>query len=292
MPGQNMPPLPMGPDFNFAAMAAAMAATGGPGRHPSGIPDMSDFNVEPPTESKDPNPKHLFTCCVCRCYGCDNIDDLTVHLSHDRSRTRENEVSIVIGGNYLCHLCNYRTNLKANFQLHCKTDKHLQRLSHVNHIKEGGPENEWKLRFLTSVNPVDLRCNACEFQTNSPHKIQVHVSNQQHQVSAILFNHMQKMEENLLDRDVPLERLSYDCALCKFSGSGKQALMAHVRTVQHLQMEQVHQLQKRAEGNISHTDISDIFQVTDSRDEEDMPNTKQEKCKQIFLLKTMLPHHI
>jgi len=144
---------------------------------------------------------------------------------------------------------------------------------------------------LTSVNPVDLRCNACEFQTNSPHKIQVHVSNQQHQVSAILFNHMQKMEENLLDRDVPLERLSYDCALCKFSGSGKQALMAHVRTVQHLQMEQVHQLQKRAEGNISHTDISDIFQVTDSRD-EDMPNTKQEKCKQIFLLKTMLPHHI
>jgi len=291
MPGQNMPPLPMGPDFNFAAMAAAMAATGGPGRHPSGIPDMSDFNVEPPTESKDPNPKHLFTCCVCRCYGCDNIDDLTVHLSHDRSRTRENEVSIVIGGNYLCHLCNYRTNLKANFQLHCKTDKHLQRLSHVNHIKEGGPENEWKLRFLTSVNPVDLRCNACEFQTNSPHKIQVHVSNQQHQVSAILFNHMQKMEENLLDRDVPLERLSYDCALCKFSGSGKQALMAHVRTVQHLQMEQVHQLQKRAEGNISHTDISDIFQVTDSRD-EDMPNTKQEKCKQIFLLKTMLPHHI
>ena len=279
MPGHGMPPLPspMGPDFNFAAMAAAMA---GQNRLPPGMPDMSEFNVEPPTESKDPNPRHLFTCCVCRCFGCDNIDDLTVHLSHDRSRTRENEVSIVIGGNYLCHLCNYRTNLKANFQLHCKTDKHLQRLSHVNHIKEGGQENEWKLRFLTSVNPVDLRCNACEFQTNSPHKMQVHVSNQQHQVSAILFNHLQKMEENLLDGDVPEEHFSYDCALCKFAGPGKQALMGHVRTVQHLQMEQVHQLQKRAEGNISHTDISDIFQVTDSRD-EDMPQTKQEKGKRI-----------
>jgi AT-binding transcription factor 1 len=277
MPGQGMPPMPsLGPDFNFAAMAAAMAASG---RHPSGMPDMSDFNIEPPSESKDPNPRHLFTCCVCRCFGCDNIDDLTVHLSHDRSRTRENEVSIVIGGNYLCHLCNYRTNLKANFQLHCKTDKHLQRLSHVNHIKEGGPDNEWKLRFLTSVNPVDLRCNACEFQTNSPHKIQVHVTNQQHQVSAILFNHLQKMEENLLDRDIPEERLSFDCALCKFAGPGKLALMGHVRTVQHLQMEQVHQLQKRAEGNITHTEISDIFQVTDSRD-EDMPQTKQEKGKQ------------
>ena len=285
LPGQGMPglPSPLGPDFNLAAMAAAMASSGGPGRLPGGLPDLSDFNVEPPSEAKDPNPKHLFTCCVCRCYGCDNIDDLTVHLSHDRSRTRENEVSIVIGGNYLCHLCNYRTNLKANFQLHCKTDKHLQRLSHVNHIKEGGPENEWKLRFLTSVNPVDLRCNACEFQTNSPHKMQVHVTNQQHQVSAILFNHLQKMEENLLDRDVPESRLSYDCALCKFSGPGKLALMNHVRTVQHLQMEQVHQLQKRAEGNVSHTDISDIFQVTDSREDE-MAAAKHEKGKNIVFI--------
>ena len=72
------------------------------------------------------------------------------------------------------------------------------------------------------------------------------VLSMQHQVSAILFNHLQKMEENLLDRDVPEERFSYDCALCKFAGPGKQALMGHVRTVQHLQMEQVHQLQKRA----------------------------------------------
>ena len=284
LPGQGMPPLPspLGPEFNFAAMAAAMAASGGPGRMPGGLPDLSDFNPEPPSETKDPNPKYLFTCCVCRCFGCDNIDDLTVHLSHDRSRTRENEVSIVIGGNYLCHLCNYRTNLKANFQLHCKTDKHLQRLSHVNHIKEGGPENEWKLRFLTSVNPVDLRCNACEFQTNSPHKMQVHVTNQQHQVSAILFNHLLRMEESLLDKDVPESRLSYDCALCKFAGGGKMALMNHVRTVQHLQMEQVHQLQKRAEGNTSHTDISDIFQVTDIREEE-TSTAKHEKGNEVLL---------
>jgi len=43
-----------------------------------------------------------------------------------------------VAGNYMCKLCSYKTNLKANFQLHCKTDKHLQRLQHVNHIKEGG----------------------------------------------------------------------------------------------------------------------------------------------------------
>jgi AT-binding transcription factor 1 len=280
LPGQHLPPLPspLGQDFNFAAMAAAMASSGSPG-HPSGLPDLAELAGEPPSDAKDPNPRHIFTCCVCRCYSCDNIDDLSQHLAQDRSRTRENEVSIVIGGNYLCHLCNYRTNLKANFQLHCKTDKHLQRLSHVNHIKEGGPENEWKLRFITSVNPVDLRCNACDFQTNSPHKIQVHVSNQQHQVSSILFSHLQRTEEMMSNRGVPEERLSFDCNLCKFSCRGKVALMSHVRTVQHLQMEQIHQLQKRAEGNSGHTDIGEIFQVVDNRDEDDDHQSRQDKGK-------------
>ncbi len=70
--------------------------------------------------------------------------------------------------------------------------------------------------------------------------------------------------------------MSYDCTLCKFSGNGKLALMNHVRTVQHLQMEQVHQLQKRAEGNTAHTDISDIFRVTDSR-EDDISAAKQDR---------------
>lgn len=37
--------------------------------------------------------------------------------------------------------------------------------------------------------------------------------------------------------------------------------MGHVRTMKHLQMEQIHQLQKRAEGNTSQTEIGDIFQV-------------------------------
>ena len=40
--------------------------------------------------------------------------------------------------------------------------------------------------------------------------------------------------------------------------------MAHVRTMKHLQMEQIHQLQKRAEGNTSQTEIGDIFQVIET----------------------------
>ncbi len=233
----------------FAGAAAAAAAAG----------MRNDGPSEPPPEAVDPNPKSLFSCCVCRAYGCDTLDELSHHLSQDRSRTRENEVSIVIAGNYLCQLCNYKTNLKANFQLHCKTDKHLQRLSHVNHIKEGGPANEWKLRFLTSMNSVELRCNACDFVTNSPHKMQVHFSNQQHQVSALLFSHLKKEELHKGG-----DKLSYNCSLCQFSAPGKHLLMGHVRSMKHLQMEQMHQLKKRAEGNLAQTEIGDIFQVVDN----------------------------
>ena len=272
LPKLPMPNLPGGmpSEFNFAA---ALAAAAGNGSLPGGLPMMApEEPQEPPPEPTDQNPKSLYTCCVCRVYSCDNLDDLQNHLAEDRSHTRENEVSMVIAGNYLCQLCNYKTNLKANFRLHCKTDKHLQRLSHVNHIKEGGVANEWKLRFITSINPVELRCNSCEFYSNSPHKLQVHVTGQQHQVSALLFSHLQNMESSFSDPST----LSYNCALCKFSAKGKHGLLAHVRTMQHLQMEQIHQLQKRAEGNVGHTEIGDIFQVVSDNDDEVKAKTEGE----------------
>jgi AT-binding transcription factor 1 len=212
--------------------------------------------MEPPPEPPDPNPRSLFNCCVCQEFGCDALEVMSQHLTLDRSNMREHEVAIIIGTNYICKLCSYKTNLKANFQLHCKTDKHLQRLNHVNHIKEGGPDNEWKLKFLTVSNPVQLRCNACDYYTNSLHKLQLHVANQRHEISTILFAHLVKCEQN-----IPEERRSYRCSLCKFAAPGKLALMNHVKTIKHLQMEQIHQIQKRSEGNEEQTEIGDIFQV-------------------------------
>ena len=85
------------------------------------------------------------------------------------------------------------------------------------------------------------------------------MANQQHQAAAVLFTHLQKMEASIEE-----EKRAYNCTLCKFSSPGKPALMGHVRTMKHLQMEQIHQLQKRAEGNTSHTEIGDIFQVTEN----------------------------
>ena len=99
------------------------------------------------------------------------------------------------------------------------------------------------------------------------------------------------------------EGLLYNCALCKFSARGKHGLLAHVRTLQHLQMEQIHQLQKRAEGNLGQTDIGDIFQVievstelTDGRktpssiiaDEEDTKNNKGKIESKILMFQVLI----
>ena len=123
-------------------------------------------------------------------------------------------------------------------------------------FQEGGPGNEWRLKFLNVTNPVQLRCNACDYYTNSLHKLQLHVANQRHEISTILFSHLKKCEDTVLTNmeatlsdgnrspsTVPsrIRPLSYRCCLCKYSGPGKLPLMAHVRSMKHLQMEQVTQ---------------------------------------------------
>ena len=253
-------PLPAGLDGmpNLPQLPAELLQGGG-----------GDQPMEPPQEPADPNPQFLYSCCVCRDFGTDSLEQLSQHLTQDRTKLREHEVSIVIAGNFICKLCSYKTNLKANFQLHCKTDKHLQRLNHVNHIKEGGVANEWKLKFLNVTNPVQLRCNACDYFTNSLHKMQLHAANQRHEISTILFTHLKQSEAS-----IPEDKgRAYCCSLCKFSSPGKLLLMTHVRSMKHLQMEQIHQLQKRSEGNTEQTEIGDIFQVVEKNEPESSGGT-------------------
>ena len=248
--------------------SGALQFDGGGGINPLDV-GVNPETMEPPPEPANPNPNFLFNCCVCQQFGSDSMDALSGHLTQDRTKIREHEVSILIAGNFICKLCSYKTNLKANFQLHCKTDKHLQRLNHVNHIKEGGLGNEWKIKFLNVTNPVQLRCNACDYYTNSLHKLQLHVANQRHEISTILFAHLKKAEASVREG-----RRSYNCCLCKFSSNGKLPLMAHVRSMKHLQMEQIHQLQKRSEGNTDQTEIGDIFQVVN---EDEASSSSQEE---------------
>ena len=222
-------------------------------------PGSGDLAPEPPTDINDPNPTKLFNCCICREFNTDLLDSLSSHIAVDRSMENETEVAMMIGNTHICKLCSYKTNLKANFQLHCKTDKHLARLSLYNHIREGGPANEWKLGMLAGTNPTQIRCHACDFNTNSLHKLQSHVHTQNHEASVILFNHLCQAED-AASREVSL---TYTCTLCRFSARGKAALLHHARSIVHLRAEQ-HCEARRAEGGGEQPGIADIFTVTEN----------------------------
>ena len=293
MPGSPMKEAAMADmAFNQAILMQMMGGGMPPGMMP-GMPPMPGLPFLPgaggdnqgdPMESEqpDPNPKFLYNCAVCREFSTDHLQALSDHLSIDRTKLRENEVSIQIGGTFICKLCSYKTNLKANFQLHCKTDKHLQKLQLVNHIMEGGPTNEWKLNFMNVSNSVQLRCNACDFYTDSIHKLQIHSANQGHEVSQAIFTHLRKVE----GEHSKSENLNYNCSLCKHEASGKGLLLQHCRSVKHLQMEQLHILQLRAEGGANTPEIGDIFTVTsvtaDNDNDENSGETKNGELDFLF----------
>lgn len=232
---------------------------------------LSPDSMDPPPEPADPDPSNLYQCCVCNNFATDSLEALGHHLAIDRTRTREGEILALVAGHFVCKLCSYKTNLKANFQLHCKTDKHLQRLQHVNHVKEGGPRNEWKLKYLASpTSPAQLRCHACDYYTNSAHKLALHAASPRHEAAALLLRHLLEASSN-----VPSQGKLYHCALCGFSARHRLPLLQHVRSLRHLQMEQLHQLHRRSgiQGNETpHTDIGDVFQVVS---DPDAPATQQ-----------------
>ncbi|KPP76155.1 hypothetical protein Z043_104528 [Scleropages formosus] len=128
----------------------------------------------------------LFQCAVCNKFTSDSLEALSGHVNAERSLPEE-EWRAVIGDIYQCKLCSYNTQLKANFQLHCKTDKHMQKYQLVAHIKEGGKANQWRLKCIAIGNPVHLKCNACDYYSNSVEKLRLHAANQRHEAALKLY---------------------------------------------------------------------------------------------------------
>ncbi|KAK9876785.1 hypothetical protein WA026_015023 [Henosepilachna vigintioctopunctata] len=218
---------------------------------------LNPETMEPPPEPADSDPDRTYQCCVCNVFTTDSLEDLGRHLALDRTRLREQEILAVVAGHYVCKLCTYKTNLKANFQLHCKTDKHLQRLQHVNHVKEGGPRNEWKLKYASAPGGVQIRCNACDYYTNSAHKLQLHAAAGRHDAGVALLKHLCERCSTLRHDQARV----YHCSLCGFSTTNRLPLLQHVRSLKHLHMEQLHQLQRRSEGKDTSPDIGEVFHV-------------------------------
>lgn len=249
--------------YNQALLIQMM--TGGPLPGHGGPAEMASHpdlglnpdTMEPPPEPADVDPELTYQCCVCNIFTTDSLEDLGRHLAQDRTRLREQEILAVVAGHYVCKLCTYKTNLKANFQLHCKTDKHLQRLQHVNHVKEGGPRNEWKLKYASAPGGVQIRCNACDYYTNSAHKLQLHAANARHEGAVALLKYL---VERCSQLRVDQQRV-FHCSLCGFSATNRLPLLQHVRSMKHIHMEQLHQLQRRSEGKEVVPEISEVFHV-------------------------------
>ncbi|XP_063925864.1 zinc finger homeobox protein 3 isoform X2 [Zophobas morio] len=245
--------------YNQALLIQMMTGGQLPGPDMSAHSDLglNPETMEPPPEPADPDPDRTYQCCVCNIFSSDSLEELGRHLGQDRTRLREQEILAVVAGHYVCKLCTYKTNLKANFQLHCKTDKHLQRLQHVNHVKEGGPRNEWKLKYASAPGGVQIRCNACDYYTNSAHKLQLHAAAGRHDAGVALLKHLVERCA-ALRQDQPRV---FHCSLCGFSATNRLPLLQHVRSLKHLHMEQLHQLQRRAEGKENSPEIGEVFHV-------------------------------
>ncbi|KAF7491810.1 Zinc finger protein 2 [Sarcoptes scabiei] len=215
-------------------------------------PDSSISVIANSIPLNDPN--QLFDCCVCGSFSTDSIETLNHHLQLNRTGIREDEVLLTIGGSYICKICSYKTNLKANFQLHCKTDKHLQRLQHHNHIKEGGGsiQSEWKSKLLSNMaNPIQLlRCNVCNYFTNSIHKLQLHCANPKHDCFARIFTNLNQLIDDFSFQNnennsnngllgVSSKQFYFHCTLCSSAIENRLQLLKHLSSVKHIRNENI-----------------------------------------------------
>ncbi|CAN2389434.1 regulation of locomotor rhythm [Pristimantis euphronides] len=223
------------------------------------------------TQTNDPSLK-LFQCAVCNRFTTDNLDLLGLHMGAERSLPEE-EWKSVMGDCYQCNLCRYNTQLKANFQLHCKTDKHIQKYQLVAHIKEGGKANEWRLKCVAIGNPVHLKCNACDYYTNSLDKLRLHTVNARHEASLKLYKHLQQHESG-----VDGESSYYHCVLCSYSTKAKLNLIQHVRSMKHQRSESLRKLQRLQKGLPEEDDdLSQIFTIRTSS-----PPTESGQCFSLY----------
>uniref|UniRef100_A0A8C4QWI9 C2H2-type domain-containing protein n=1 Tax=Eptatretus burgeri TaxID=7764 RepID=A0A8C4QWI9_EPTBU len=129
----------------------------------------------------------LFQCAVCGAFSTDSLESLSLHATAERSLAESEWKTVLSDGAHSCLLCQYTTLLRANFQLHCKTDKHLARYQLMAHFREGGKASDCHLKCATAGSSIQLRCNACDYFTNSVDKLYLHTASVRHEASLKLY---------------------------------------------------------------------------------------------------------
>ncbi|EGW11576.1 Zinc finger protein 409 [Cricetulus griseus] len=211
---------------------------------PSQLLGSSSDGLRSSPSPDDSPPLKVFRCLVCQAFSTDSLELLLYHCSIGRSLP-EAEWKEVAGDTHRCKLCCYGTQLKANFQLHLKTDKHTQKYQLAAHLREGGgamgtpsPLPLGDGASYGSVSPLHLRCNICDFESNSKEKMQLHARGSAHEENSQIYKVYCCPYCSFLSPEsdqVRVHALSqhavqpkYRCPLCQEQLVGRPALHFHL----------------------------------------------------------------
>ncbi|XP_019743956.1 zinc finger homeobox protein 3-like isoform X2 [Hippocampus comes] len=204
--------------------------TPSPSPSPSPPPVLSLSPAEPLSQG-------VFQCLICSCFSSDSLESVEQHLNAPRSLPQSEWCSLVAGGCH-CRLCGYTTPLRANFSLHCQTDRHRTRYQLAAHVQEGGERGQEGAALIAKGNPIQLRCNLCEYATSSLEKLQAHSRSSHHESSIRVYRFLQQY-----DVEVDGGSCLFHCLLCNNSSSSKLQVLKHSQTQTHQQREGLLQLQ-------------------------------------------------
>ncbi|XP_069881603.1 zinc finger homeobox protein 2 isoform X2 [Dipodomys merriami] len=205
----------------------------------------------------------VFRCLVCQAFSTDSLELLLYHCSIGRSLP-EAEWKEVAGDTHRCKLCCYGTQLKANFQLHLKTDKHAQKYQLAAHLREGGgvlgtssPLSLGDGAPYGSVSPLHLRCNICDFESNSKEKMQLHARGSAHEENSQIYKFLLELEGTEAGTELGL----YRCLLCAWETPSRLAVLQHLRAPAHRDAQAQRRLQLLQNGPTAEEGISALQNI-------------------------------
>ncbi|CDK13519.1 Zinc Finger and Homeobox [Caenorhabditis elegans] len=142
---------------------------------PNSIEFAANFACGAPVSRSSPIEESdgSLVCLICGIFATESIAEMMEHVEQDRSRTFQGDVT-VLNGSFRCHLCPYNTTLKANFQLHTRTDKHLQKVQIANHLREGTRPHTAIYRLSSTKTSVQVLCRQCQEVISSGESLREH----------------------------------------------------------------------------------------------------------------------
>ncbi|XP_033707198.1 zinc finger homeobox protein 2 [Tursiops truncatus] len=223
---------------------------------------LSDGLPASPPPDDSPSLK-VFRCLVCQAFSTDSLELLLYHCSVGRSLP-EAEWKEVAGDTHRCKLCCYGTQLKANFQLHLKTDKHAQKYQLAAHLREGGgavgtpsPVPLGDGAPYGSVPTLHLRCNICDFESNSKEKMQLHARGAAHEENIQIYKFLLEMEGAAAGTELGLFR----CLLCAWETPSRLAVLQHLRAPAHRDAQAQRRLQLLQSGPAADEGLSALQSI-------------------------------